>query len=262
MIKLGIISPRHDAEGLKWVRDLGLGYAEFDVNGDDISYLDADAVNAGIKETGVSLSAVGRWGRNRILPDGSICEKEQKDEFDLIDFCRATGCPVYITGCNYNEGLSYYENLTAAISYFSSLLDYAGDDVKICTYNCHWNSFVDTPAVWDVIHGHLKKLGIKFDPSHTISGGRNWQDEAVKYGNRFYHMHVKGTIDIGGGRFDDPPAGLDSVNWGALVSIMLKHGYDGVMSIEPHSETWQGELGEKGLKYSIKFMKHLLFIED
>jgi sugar phosphate isomerase/epimerase len=75
-------------------------------------------------------------------------------------------------------------------------------------------------------------------------------------------MHVKGTVDIGGGRFDDPPAGMDSINWGLLVAIMRKHGYNGVMSIEPHSETWQGELGAKGIAFTIKMMKQLLFIED
>jgi hypothetical protein len=34
------------------------------------------------------------------------------------------------------------------------------------------------------------------------------------------------------------------------------------MSIEPHSETWQGELGAKGIAFTIKMMKQLLFIED
>ena len=33
-MNLGIISPSHDAAGIKYVASLGLGYAEFDVNGD------------------------------------------------------------------------------------------------------------------------------------------------------------------------------------------------------------------------------------
>lgn len=262
MIELGIITYQPNGDGIRWVKSLGLNNAEFCLNGDEIYSLNAEDVISACKETGVKVASVGRWGRFRINEDGSINEKEQKDEFLLIDFCRKIGCPVYVTGCNYVDGLSYYTNVTATINYFKSLMDYAGDDVKICTYNCNWNAYTNKPHEWDIIHDHLPKLGIKFDPSHTIIGGRNWQDEAVKYGSRFYHMHVKGTVDIGGGRFDDPPAGMDSINWGLLVAIMRKHGYNGVMSIEPHSETWQGELGAKGIAFTIKMMKQLLFIED
>jgi sugar phosphate isomerase/epimerase len=59
---------------------------------------------------------------------------------------------------------------------------------------------------------------------------------------------------------DDPPAGMDSINWGALLSVLRKYRYDGMLSIEPHSETWQGELGEKGIRFTIEYFKKLLFI--
>ena len=108
-MKLGIIAG-HDPAGIKYVRDLGLGYAEFDVNGDDISYLTApeksDAVLDAMKKYDVKLGAVGRWGRNRINNDGTICEKERQDEYALIDLCKKLDCPVYICGINYVEGLS------------------------------------------------------------------------------------------------------------------------------------------------------------
>jgi sugar phosphate isomerase/epimerase len=74
-----------------------------------------------------------------------------------------------------------------------------------------------------------------------------------------YHIHLKGTINSGGIHLDDPPAGMDMINWPAFVSVFRRFGYDGVLSIEPHSATWTGELGEKGLKYTIKYFKSLLF---
>lgn len=259
-MKLGIITS-HDRTGIKQVADLGLKYAEFDVNGDDVSYLakNLDDIKAAMAEYGVSIAAVGRWGRNRLNSDLTVNQKEQKDEFDLIDFCRQVGCPVYITGMNYVKDKSYFANVSAAIGYIKSLIDYAGGDVKICTYNCEWNNYIDKKHEWDIVHDHLKELGIKYDPSHAINGGRDYMDEIVNYGSRVYHIHLKGTINSGGIHLDDPPAGMDMINWPAFVSVFRRFGYDGVLSIEPHSATWTGELGEKGLKYTIKYFKSLLF---
>ena len=259
-MKLGMISPSHDAAGIHRIKALGLDYAEFDVNADDISYLNRAEIRKALSETGVKLGAVGRWGRDRITADGSICAKEQKDEFDLIDMCAELGCPVYITGCNYVDGLSYYQNVSAAIAYFQSLIDYAAGRVKLCVYNCSWNNYVNKPHEWDIINDHLKALGIKFDPSHTVNGGRDYLSEAALYGANFDHVHLKGTLNIDGRHIDDPPAGMDMINWGALLSILRKYNYQGMLSIEPHSATWQGELGEQGLKYTIDYFKKLLFI--
>ena len=259
-MKLGMISPSHDAAGIQRIKALGLDYAEFDVNADDISYLNRAEIRKALSETGVKLGAVGRWGRDRITADGSICAKEQKDEFDLIDMCTELGCPVYITGCNYVDGLSYYQNVSAAIAYFQSLIDYAAGRVKLCVYNCSWNNYVNKPHEWDIINDHLKALGIKFDPSHTVNGGRDYLSEAALYGANFDHVHLKGTLNIDGRHIDDPPAGMDMINWGALLSILRKYNYQGMLSIEPHSATWQGELGEQGLKYTIDYFKKLLFI--
>ena len=259
-MKLGMISPSHDAAGIQRIKALGLDYAEFDVNADDISYLNRAEIRKALSETGVKLGAVGRWGRDRITADGSICAKEQKDEFDLIDMCAELGCPVYITGCNYVDGLSYYQNVSAAIAYFQSLIDYAAGRVQLCVYNCSWNNYVNKPHEWDIINDHLKALGIKFDPSHTVNGGRDYLSEAALYGANFDHVHLKGTLNIDGRHIDDPPAGMDMINWGALLSILRKYNYQGMLSIEPHSATWQGELGEQGLKYTIDYFKKLLFI--
>lgn len=259
-MKLGMISPSHDAAGIQRIKALGLDYAEFDVNADDISYLNRAEIRKALSETGVKLGAVGRWGRDRITADGSICAKEQKDEFDLIDMCAELSCPVYITGCNYVDRLSYYQNVSAAIAYFQSLIDYAAGRVKLCVYNCSWNNYVNKPHEWDIINDHLKALGIKFDPSHTVNGGRDYLSEAALYGANFDHVHLKGTLNIDARHIDDPPAGMDMINWGALLSILRKYNYQGMLSIEPHSATWQGELGEQGLKYTIDYFKKLLFI--
>ncbi len=261
-MKLGIICAQHNAQGIKKIRELGLDYAELDVNADDIAYLNKAEIKKALSDYNIALGAVGRWGRNRINEDATFNNKEQRDEFELIDMCADMGCPVYITGVNYVEELSYYDNITAAVGYVESLMEYAAGRVKIAVYNCHWNNYIDKPKEWDIVHGHIKELGIKFDPSHSVNGGREYMSEAVSYGNRFCHVHLKGTVNVDGKRVDDPPAGLDLINWPALLSVLRYHKYEGMLSIEPHSEIWQGELGDKGVKYTIEYFKKLLFIED
>ena len=66
-------------------------------------------------------------------------------------------------------------------------------------------------------------------------------------------------MNVNGKHVDDPPAGMDGTNWGALISILHKHGYDGMLSIEPHSSTWQGELGEKRLEVLYRLLQKTAF---
>ena len=68
----------------------------------------------------------------------------------------------------------------------------------------------------------------------------------------------KDVFAEGGRWYDNPPAGIDSINWRAFFSILYKYGYDGYLAIEPHSATWQGEKGEKGVKYTIKYIRDLM----
>ena len=63
---------------------------------------------------------------------------------------------------------------------------------------------------------------------------------------------------IGGQRVDDPPAGLDQTDWRSVLNILRAKGYDRNLSIEPHPPVWQGELGEKGLAYTIRYFRDLM----
>ena len=130
--------------------------------------------------------------------------------------------------------------------------------VKIAVYNCRWNNFVNNPMAYTVIHGYLKDLYIKYDTSHCIYDGGDYLQETKDWGDRFIHVHLKGSLVIGGKRFDDPPAGMDQTNWGAILSALYAKGYNGRLSIEPHSETWKGELGDKGVDFTIKYFRGLI----
>ncbi len=70
--------------------------------------------------------------------------------------------------------------------------------------------------------------------------------------------YVMPEIAGDGKYYDNPPAGLDAINWRAFMAILYKHHYDGMLSIEPHSSTWRGELGERGVKFTIDFIRSLM----
>ena len=262
MMKLGVCG-WPDASVFEIAAKKGLSFLEFmvDVGSDPEAFFgkvkDAKRWSG---ETGVAVGSVGRWGTERILPDGKISEKELDLSYRLIDAAAELGCGNFVCGCNRVDSISYYQNVTAAIEYFSKLIERAkGKNVSIAVYNCSWNNFVVDSNAWELIHGHVKELGIKFDPSHSIGAGRDYLKETRDWGDRFYHVHIKGSVVVDGEYYDSPPAGMDQTEWGSFLGILYAKGYDRGLSIEPHSKVWSGELGDKGLDFTIRTIKQMLF---
>jgi sugar phosphate isomerase/epimerase len=263
-MKLGMIKNDCTREGFEYVKSKGLEFIEICCNySPDVENFISrkDEVKSLIAETGIPILSMGRWnGEGGPIDDkGGIKQDLFAEAKRVIDTCSEIGCPVYNCGCNLVEGLSLFRNYDAAIKYLGQLIDYATPKgVKIATYNCHWNSFTDNSKAWEVIHGELPALGIKFDASHSINGGRDYYEEIKNWGHRFYHMHIKGSLNVNGKHVDDPPAGLDMINWRAILGMVYWAGYEGNLSLEPHSNVWNGDLGERGLYSSIRYIKSLL----
>lgn len=261
-MKLGrIAAPR--AQSFEQAKAMGLEFLEFceDSTCDHEIFLqDVPALRKASKETGVAVGSVGRWGADKFDEQGKVIGEELDICKHLIDAAQELESPVFVTGANEVPGLSYYQNVTNAIHLFEELLSYAGPrGVQIATYNCRWANFVHSDLAWTLIHGHLDKLMIKYDASHCIYAGGDYLKEIKQWGSRFAHVHIKGTLRIDGERFDDPPAGMDETNWGAFFAALYASGYNGNLSIEPHSRTWRGNLSEKGLAFTIRYLKQFLF---
>lgn len=269
-MKLGIIAPPTE-ESFKMAAAKGLDFLEFCINGDkdpkktttqnvEELYNNVENLKSWSKEYNVKIASIGRWGSDRIDGEGKIVQSELDAAKKLIDVASLTGCENFICGCNYIEELSFYQNCTSAINFFTEVTEYGKTKgVKVSVYNCRWNNFVVDPQTWKIILGHVKDLGIKFDPAHSIYAGGDYLKEMRDWGHRFNHVHIKGSLRIDGKRFDDPPAGLDETNWGAFMAVLYAVKYDGGLSIEPHSANWKGELGEWGVNYTIDYMKKLIF---
>ncbi|SET22269.1 sugar phosphate isomerase/epimerase [Paenibacillus sp. NFR01] len=260
-MKLGMIASVKEDSFIQ-ARKRGLSFLEFCINeGDNVDEFCAqlEQIAEWTRSYGVKVGSIGRWKSERINAKGEILLDELERCYKLIDAASALGCSSFVAGCNYVEELSFYDNCTAAISFFSRLLDYAATkNVKISTYNCRKVNFVNTPEVWRIIHGHLPELGIKYDPSHARFFGGDYMQEALDWGHRFYHVHLKGSLLVNGQKVDEPPAGMDQTDWPSFIATLRAAGYDGGLSIEPRKSALPDALADKGIDYSAAYFKKLL----
>ncbi|MCR5523358.1 MAG: sugar phosphate isomerase/epimerase [Clostridia bacterium] len=264
-MKLGIINGWEE-KCIKYVKDKGLDAVEFCVNHnyDADEFLSrANEIKGYSEKYGIPVGSMGRWGMKRIDENGKVIPEALHADKALIDAAEIIGCPVYNVGVNEVESLGYYDNCRIAIDYLSQLLDYArGRGVKIATYNCDWENFVFDDRAWSVIHTALPELGIKYDASHCLSRRGDYLKELRDWGDRVYHFHIKGVLYIDGEGYDDAPAGLDEINWGGVMDILYTKDYDGMLSIEPHSNYWKGRKGQWGVDFTIKYFRPFIMPED
>lgn len=253
-----------------------------------------EEIKTAVAETGVEVGAVGRWASHILDANGDVIEEEWSEVKKAIDFGAALGAKYYLCSVAYVKELSYYKNITAAIKVLNQIVAYAKDrDMECAIVNCMMgDNYIRTPEQWKLVLDEVPGLGIKYDPSHSfVHGGEKgaYMKEAMEWGQHFTYCHVKGVIQLGDSdeaehwkmyelmmqdpelaeklrptmmtpkhNYDNPPAGIDSINWRAFFAALYMHDYDGYLSIEPHSATWRGEKGEKGVKYTIKYIRDLM----
>ncbi len=269
MMKLGIIGAsfpdQYGPKTFEAVGKLGLDFIEVTCNFDPESekfIASAKDVRRLVDETGIQIGSVGRWNLENVNCGGKIDEAQFDKNIRLLNATAEVGCPVFVCGCNYDGDVSIYKNYGVAIEYFSRLVEEGKKlGVKIATYNCHWNNFVVEPKQWDIVIDSVPELGIKFDPSHALTRdihGGTYLRELDKYLPHIYHIHIKGSTYLGTEHVDSPPAGMDQTDWNTIFVLLYKHGYQGGLSIEPHSGVWQGALGDAGVKFTVDFLRRYL----
>ncbi|MGN1122123.1 MAG: sugar phosphate isomerase/epimerase family protein [Eubacteriales bacterium] len=268
-MKLGIIASPENEATFETVKSLGLDGMEFTVNHniDSKKFLDdVPVIRKRLAQNGLAALSVGRWGMKRVDDDGKRIPEAFEHDKNVILGASQLGCPVFNCGCNYAKNRTLQENYEIAIGYFADLIAFAKDkNVKIAVYNCEWENFVIEPEQWRVVMPALPTLGIKYDPSHCTerTGGYDaYLPEMLAFGDRFYHFHVKGSLIVGGKRYDDPPAGMDGINWGAVFDILYTKNYAGAVCYEPHSPYWTGKKGRWGIDFSLNYIKPFLMPED
>lgn len=256
-MKLGIIRG-NEAKSYDFAKAKGLDFIEICTNFDNESEAfiqSADETLANIERTGIPVLSVGRW--NSTPNNGGKIDRDVMDMLKRqIDVTAKIGCPVFNMGVNYCEDISLFKNYALAIEVLREMVEYAGErGVTLAVYNCSWNNFIYDDKTWEVVLGEIPELMLKYDCSHSYYRGEDYLANIDKWCNRFAHMHVKGSAAMGGRYVDDPPAGVDFLEWNKIFALLYARGYDKTLSLEPHSGIWQGELGERGIDFSIGFIK-------
>ena len=257
-MRLGRILDKYTAEGFDAVKASNLEFVEFCCN----NAAEADALIAAKStilaesaRTGVAVSCVGRWNHD-LQENGAINMEKAEQYLTLLDTAVELGAKTFVCGCNYDNSVSLYRNYTNALEFLGMLTERAkGKNIKVALQNCSWNNFLVTPEQWKVVLGDNPDLYIKFDASHTYNRHDNYLEELSDWGERVAHVHIKGTTHAGARVVDDPPAGMDDIQWSSLFSILYARKYDGDLSIEPHSATWKGALGEAGIAFTRDFIR-------
>lgn len=246
-------------EDFKFAKENGIPCVEYNCS-DNLDFLEKkEEIKKWKEKYKIDFSMVGMFGRNHISDSKEEREKIFSDVKKIIDFCSELEIPVFVTGAGEYNNLTLKEKCKRAVDILSSYVDYAKKrGIKIAIYNCRWTNFLVNPKSWEIVLKELKDVGIKYDPSHAFYEGDDYQKETRDWGNRFYHCHAKGAVIIDGKRFEDPPAGMDQINWGIFISILYHHNYDGDINIEPHCETWLGKRRYPGILIAKRHLEQFL----
>lgn len=258
-MKLGRICG-YDDKSFDIVKSQGLDFIEicrnYEKDADDFVKAVED-VKKNMKRTGLYISSVGRWNHD-IQQKGKLVKEKVAKYNELLDAAIEVGAKTFVCGINYDESVSLFKNYDNAIKLFGSFIERANGKIKIAVQNCHWNNFVLSPREWEVVLGALPELGIKYDPSHAYNRHADYLEEMSDWGERIFHFHVKGTVHAGKRPVDDPPAGMDDIQWPSVMAVLYARKYDGDLSIEPHSATWNGERGNNGVKFTAKYIRQFM----
>lgn len=256
-MRLGRIQNKYTEEGFALVKAQGLDFIEICCNNQaDAEKLIAaeESVRKLIDETGIDVSCVGRWNHD-VQKDGKIIEEKKANYIALLETAVRLGAKTFVCGCNYDDSVSLFQNYCNAIEFFKALVAAADGRIKVAIQNCNWNNFIVSPEHWKIVLGEIPELMIKFDASHAYNRGEDYLEQLSDWAERVAHFHVKGTVHAGSRKVDDPPAGMDDLKWRSMFAVLYSRKYTGDLSIEPHSATWQGDLGNAGVEFTRDFIR-------
>lgn len=261
-IKIGFIATNDDEGDIKWAQDNGLPHVEYNYHVDfDDTFPNRVQLGIWLRQHLVHPSAVGCWGQEFISKDSGAKEAAVRRLRSTIDFAADIHCPIVMTGGGEREGDDLQSKLKDVIEVYKPMVDYAGEkNVKLCFYNCHWVNCVVGPEAWDVVLPALPGMGIKFDPSHPYHVGQDPYQHLVNYVEHVIHFHAKEVLKVGDTVVDEPMAGQGDFHWGRLIGILYKGGYNGVISIEPHSKSWSGQSRRPGILVAKKHLEQYISV--
>jgi sugar phosphate isomerase/epimerase len=208
------------------------------------------ALKEKMEAAGLPVCAVGVWGRNYLAADDAERKQAWQELARAMDYAQAMGSPILVMGAGEDKDKTLAEKMEAFLPNFTKTCEQARKrNLQVAIYNCGWANFVTGPEAWQALFDALPDapIGIKFDPSHPYHAKQDYLRHLRDFGARVLHAHAKDVQYIAGEPFTEPPAGLGDIRWGNMISILYHHGYEGTISLEPHSKPWTEALRYTGL---------------
>ncbi|MDX1935127.1 MAG: sugar phosphate isomerase/epimerase [Capsulimonadales bacterium] len=245
-------------EDVTFARSEGFDCLELALFGDTGLFEDHAAFKGALSDNGVPLAAVSLFGQDYFDP-ATGAERTTRLR-RVLDLAVALGAPNLVFGTGSGApGATEPERVGAAVERFRPIIAEAqARGLVVSFYNCHWENVIDRPSAWEIALPQLAGVGIKFDPSHPIQGGRDWKAELLAAGPHLKHAHAKDVLQVGGRFVADPNPGLGDIDWGAFFGILYHVGYEGAVCIEPHSALYTGPKRHDFLRLSGRYLRQFL----
>jgi sugar phosphate isomerase/epimerase len=260
-MRIGMISDWNEAD-IQFASETNIPWVEFIPWSPMAEFLGRrDATETLLERHHVRVSAMGFFNHDIINPDPEKRASDLKDCRQMIDLCKSWNCPVFLIGAgDLQKGQDEAAALRQSIEALKGLVDYAGErSVTTAVYNCHCWNYCVTPRHWGALLNAIPRLRFKYDCSHSYYDGRDYLAELRDWGRYLAHFHVKGCVKAEGRQLDDPPAGLDQIDWRSVMALLYRAEYQGVLSLEAHSPMWTDakKLKYQGLRFSANYLRSL-----
>jgi sugar phosphate isomerase/epimerase len=125
-------------------------------------------------------------------------------------------------------------------------------------YAVHGASFFDSLQTYERVWEVLPQIRIKYDPANWHFHGDDYLEVVQRYGNKIGHVHIKEHLMKEGRLVSQPAAGMGDIAFPKVLAFLYEHHYKGWLSIEPHGSIWGGELREKMILISKKYLEQFM----
>jgi sugar phosphate isomerase/epimerase len=269
-MRIGFLSNANLAE-LDWAREHGFGsFGWVAFESSPAAQPDADWRSAAqqvadaARERGLRISAIGALYRNPLDPQQTERARavftraiEVAGHIGVRTVAGFAGMPLDIT-THERGGNPVYQasekHLPALLAFWEPLAAFAAErGVRIAFEHCpqgafhlpamHYN-FFGQPALWEKFFdaSSCANLGLEWDASHLVCQFIDPVENLRRFGSRVFHVHAKdarinrhllaqyGPCHPGVAEHCWP--GLGDSNWPAIVSELLRAGYDSDLNLE------------------------------
>ena len=253
-MRIGFIA-RPEENEFAWAAEHGFPCVEFNrAPGGVTSQREvASDVRKWSKTHGVDVSSFGYFGAEYFSDDEATRKLSLDDATSAVETCAELGAPVFVLGTgsppmrmqperhpSKPQPVPIDEACRMAVETLGPIVQKAESlGLKVAFYNCDWANFCYNKSAWGMMLAAFPKAGIKFDPSHPFYRGEDYLAQMRDWGHRFHHTHAKGGMKtLGGERIQDPPAGMDQIDWPSFMAMLHLTGYEKDLNLEPHAHTW------------------------